>query len=384
MSSKQNIHIILLLSLLVSSFMVNAQAPLVQAALSKLERASNFSYQYTLKLRQYNTDTVTTSYKHFLSRNPIDKIVGYRYRLESGNESDNSHTLETYNGNELIRFNRRDSTYQSHKANSSSLQGSLLGYLRMLKNLADKKPVINIKDTTINSVNYARFIIISYDTVISQEHYYTRINLSFDKDTGLPARITTVSRNRNTADAVTNYYSSFDYTAYQFNLEDVEAAFSTDKTGYRLPKEKLTLPLLKTGSPAPDWTLSDSNAKTLTLSQSEGKVLLLNFFFIGCEGGMVSLKPLNNLYHRYKGKNFALISISDRDSRKMIEDFKKSYQIPFPMGGEAKTIFDTYHVSVSPTFYFIGKDGKIAKVQEGYSDDFETKAMETIDGLLQQ
>ncbi|MES2455539.1 MAG: redoxin domain-containing protein [Bacteroidota bacterium] len=98
---------------------------------------------------------------------------------------------------------------------------------------------------------------------------------------------------------------------------------------------------------------------------------------------MVSLKPLNNLYHKYKEKNFALISISDRDSRKMIEDFKKSCQIPFPMRGEARATFDAYHLSVSPTFYFIGKDGKIAQVQEGYNDSFESKAMEIIEGLLQ-
>lgn len=384
MSSKQNIRIILFLALLLSSLISSAQAPLIQTALLKLERASNFSYQYTLKLRQYNTDTVTSSYKHSLRRDPNDKTVGYRYRLESRNKSDNSHSLEAYNGTQLIRLNLRDSTYQTTMANSSSLQGTLLGYLRMLKNLSDKKPVRNIKDTTINAVNYARCMISSYDTLINQEHYYTHINLSFDKNTGLPAAITTVSRNRNTADAVTNYYSSFEYSDYHFNLQEGDSSFSADTTGFRLPVERPTLPLLSPGSNAPDWTLSDTNNQALSLSKFKGKVVLLNFFFIGCEGGMVSLKPLNNLYHKYKGKSFTLISISDRDSRKMIEDFKKSYQIPFQMRGEARDTFEAYHVSVSPTFYIIGKDGKIAKVQEGYNDSFESKAMQTIDSLLQK
>lgn len=384
MSSKQNIHIILFISLLFSSLMVNAQASLIHAALFKLEHASNFSYEYTLKLSQYNTDTVTTSYKHFLSRNQKDSLVGYRYRFETRNQGDISEFIDTYDGNKLIRLNMQNNTYQVDKANSSSLQGSLLGYLRMLKNLADKKPVITIKDTTINAVKYERFMISSYDTVLNQEHYYTRINLSFDKATGLPARITTVSKNRNTADAVTNYYSSFDYAAYNLNLEKLDLTFSADTTGFRLPEDRPTLPLLKPGSLAPDWTLLDKNNQPLSLSQLKGKVLLLNFFFIGCEGGMVSLKPLNNLYHNYKEKNFALISFSDRDSRKMIEDFRKSYQIPFPMFGEASATFDNYHVSVSPTFYFIGRDGKIAQVQEGYNETFESKAMQTIDGLLRK
>lgn len=198
----------------------------------------------------------------------------------------------------------------------------------------------------------------------------------------MPMRIVTVSRNRSTADAVTNYYSSFDYSAYHLDQENIDSAFSTDITGYRLPVEKPALPLLDMGSPAPDGTLLDIGNKQLKLSALKGKVVLLNFFFIGCEGGMVSLKPLKNLYSKYEKKNFTVLSISDRDSRQTVSDFKKSYQIPFSIYGDAKGAFDAYHVSVSPTFYFIGKDGKIAQVLEGYGDSFETEATEIIDGLL--
>lgn len=78
---------------------------------------------------------------------------------------------------------------------------------------------------------------------------------------------------------------------------------------------------------------------------------------------MASLKPLNNLYHKYIERNFELINISDRDSRKMIENFKKSHQVPLHLGGEAKTVFDIYHVSSCPTFYYSGNGGQITQVQ---------------------
>jgi peroxiredoxin len=44
--------------------------------------------------------------------------------------------------------------------------------------------------------------------------------------------------------------------------------------------------LLAVGTTAPNWTLYDVNGKQLSLSQLKGKVVLLDFYFIGCSGCM--------------------------------------------------------------------------------------------------
>jgi thioredoxin-related protein len=52
------------------------------------------------------------------------------------------------------------------------------------------------------------------------------------------------------------------------------------------------------------------------------------------------------------------------------------------MYANANDVAKLYKTSAYPTFYFIDKEGKIANVFSGYSDDFETKTSSIIDSLL--
>jgi thiol-disulfide isomerase/thioredoxin len=116
----------------------------------------------------------------------------------------------------------------------------------------------------------------------------------------------------------------------------------------------------------------------------KGKIVLMDFFFVGCVPCMNALAPLDKLHEKYKNKNFVILSISDRDSKKLVTAFKKIQRIKnqiYPHGGDVAKL---YHMTVAPTFYFIDKEGKIASVLDGYSDDFEKKMSAIIDNLLKK
>jgi thioredoxin-related protein len=49
---------------------------------------------------------------------------------------------------------------------------------------------------------------------------------------------------------------------------------------------------------------------------------------------------------------------------------------------DAAEVVKSYHVESAPVFYFIGKGGKIAKVIDGYDENFEEKAISIINNLL--
>jgi hypothetical protein len=61
---------------------------------------------------------------------------------------------------------------------------------------------------------------------------------------------------------------------------------------------------------------------------------------------MNTLAPLDKLNEKYKNKNFVILSISDRDSKKLVTAFKKIQRIKnqmYPNGGdvaELKALFE--------------------------------------------
>jgi peroxiredoxin len=156
--------------------------------------------------------------------------------------------------------------------------------------------------------------------------------------------------------------------------------------GFHPPKEqpKEQSALLASGAVAPDWSLYTAEGKKVSLTEMKGKVVLLDFFFIGCEGCMRSLKPLNKLHEKYKNQNVAMVSMTYRDSKKSVIEFKKNYNIKYPIYVDAGDVVKLYHVEGFPTFYLINKEGKIANVIVGYSDDFEEKVTSIIDDLLKK
>ena len=360
-----------------------AQVSLIQRAIDKLEGYKNFSYQDTYKQKEYTNDTLIMYHKDVFSRAPEDKISGYLFSMETLIMGEKFPYMDVYNGQNLMHITPGDSSYSMSKIRASATQQSLLGYLKRLNDLLHKRPYRIAGDTTINAIAYAHLIMNTYDTIINKEHYYTRIHLIFDKLSGMPIYIIGKSRHV-TGDGVTNYYSKHSYFNYKFDQDNIDLASIMPPKGLHPSKKLPVLTLLSPGTVAPDWTLYTADGKKMSLSQMKGKIVLLDFYFIGCTGCMLSIKPMNNLHKKYKNQNVVIASITERDSKKSVLAFDKQYRIYYPGYVEAADVVKSYHVTGFPTFYFIDKEGKVANVFNGYDDDFEQKAALTIDGLLKK
>jgi peroxiredoxin len=141
---------------------------------------------------------------------------------------------------------------------------------------------------------------------------------------------------------------------------------------------------LASGTTAPDWTLFSTDGKKLTLSDLKGKVVLLDFSFIGCGNCMSALNPMNALHEKYKDKNVVIASIFFRDKSDVVKKFVRNYNIKYPVYVDANSeVTKSYRVPGGPYFYFIDKEGKIQKVIEGYySNVFEKETASILDNLL--
>lgn len=370
----------------------NAQISLVQNTTTKLEGYKNYSYRSITRLKEFFTgDTITEEHNAIFAKASEDKNFGYLFNIETRNEKGMSAYTDLYNGQDLIHMIPEDSTYEMQQIHAFNTQGTLPGRLKWIQDRLEKRSsqIVQTNDTVINAISSYHLIADVYDTIINKERNYTYVHLFIDKSSGMPDCIIVKSRYSTFGDGISTYYSESRYFDYRFNQHAIDIASMMIPKGFHPLKERPVLPkeqtdLLALGSLAPDWSLYAADGKKGSLTEMKGKVVILDFFFIGCGGCMLSLRPLNKIHEKYENRSVAIMSMTERDSKKSILEFEKNYHIEYPGYIDAADVVNAYHVRGFPTFYFIDKEGRIADAFVGYSDDFEEKVTSIIDNLLKR
>jgi peroxiredoxin len=373
----------LCLLVLLHSAVAKAQISLVQNLLDKMESYHNISYRSVNKLKDMSADTTLAHNRELFLKAPGDKLYGYLYSIETDHKTENFHKTDLYNGRGLNILSVRDSTYFPNNGTSGEFGWSVFGGLRFLRDRYHAKPfnVTLLKDTMINGKANTHFVANAYDTVDTQVHLYSNRDYYIDKQTGLPALVIIKGRYKYNG-VVNEYYNETRYFDYKLNSPDITQANFDIPRGFSPRAEQAAPPaLLDTGTTAPNWTLYDANGKKLSLTELRGKVVLMDFYFIGCSGCMASIKPLNTLYEKYKNKGLVIASLTERDSKRAVLDFEKRFKVGYSGYINAAEVVKAYHVSAFPTFYFIDREGKIANVFVG-SKELEEKAASVIESLL--
>lgn len=371
--------------LLLNSTHVNAQISVIQNLLGRLEGYQNFSYQSIHKRKDIEVDTTITHNKELFLKAPNDKQFGYYYSIETDYKTETSNKREVYNGDGVHVLSFSDTSFFSEKEPVGYVQSLIDGLMFLNSRYSTQPfPIKTLQDTVIDGVTNMHIVANVTDTIDNNEHLYTRREFYIDKQTGLLTLATIKGRYKfNASGPVNDYYDEVKYFNYKVNQPDVALAnFTVPNTFHPQKRQPAPPALLTSGTIAPDWTLYDVNDNKVSLSQMKGKVVLLDFYFIGCSGCMLSLGPLNAIYEKYKNKDVIMTSLTERDGKKEVTAFEKTYKIQYPGYVGAADVVKAYHVTAFPTFYLIDKEGKIETVIDGYDDDFEQKVTATIDNLL--
>jgi peroxiredoxin len=371
------------LIVLLYSSIADAQISSIENLIDKVESYQNFSYRSINKRRDMSADTTIALNNESFLKAPNDKKFGYLYSLETNHTTETFQRTGLYDGTGFTILSTSDSTFFASDEHNNDYNQSLIGALKFLKDRYTKKPfgVTTLKDTIINGAANSHFIANVYDTLDNKEHLYSNRDYYVNKQTGLPSLVTIKGRYKYNG-LVSGYYDETRYFDYKLDIPNITAANFVIPKGFK-PREDKTAPaLLAVGTTAPDWTLYDANGKRVSLSQLKGKVVLLDFYFIGCSGCMASINPLNAIYEKFKNKGLITASLTARDSKKAVLDFEKRYKINYPGYINAAEVVKSYNVTTFPTFYFIDKEGKIGNVVVGYTDDFEEKVTSVINNLL--
>lgn len=126
------------------------------------------------------------------------------------------------------------------------------------------------------------------------------------------------------------------------------------------------------GKPLIGFEASLLNGETVRLEDQKGKVILLNFWFIGCAPYMGEIGDINKIHTGYKDSNVVVLSLA-RNSTEQLNKFNKgkfskpTEPILYPIVPSCEEIAGKYGVTGYPTTILIDKKGVIRLVYAGAS-----------------
>lgn len=126
--------------------------------------------------------------------------------------------------------------------------------------------------------------------------------------------------------------------------------------------------------PAPDFTLTDLNGKTIKLADYKGKVLFLNFWATWCPPCRAEIPDFVEAYAEQKDNGLEILGISvDTKGKGTVADFVEQYKINYPVVLESrqkieKLVNDYQPGQYIPATIIIDKSGRIRHKEVGAID----------------
>jgi peroxiredoxin len=116
------------------------------------------------------------------------------------------------------------------------------------------------------------------------------------------------------------------------------------------------------GDQAADFTLVDTSGNTVSLSQMQGKVVVVNFFTVFCQPCRHEMPDLNAIYNENKDKGLAMVGICLNADPNQLNALIKQLKLDYPvLLGTDKVSKDYGEIVGVPTTFIINKQGKIAE-----------------------
>jgi len=123
---------------------------------------------------------------------------------------------------------------------------------------------------------------------------------------------------------------------------------------------------LKAGSEAPDFTFTDFEGSTHTLSSYRGNVVVINFWASWCDPCAEEAAILEQAYQEYGDEDVVFLGIAYSDTESKSRAYVDDYGVTYPNGPDKGTkISPEYHVAGVPETFIIDPAGVLAAVKIG-------------------
>lgn len=169
-------------------------------------------------------------------------------------------------------------------------------------------------------------------------------------------------------------------------FEAFAPAVKESRYGKAIADRLAVIQAIQPGRPAPDFTLTDIDGKTLRLSDFRGKWVLLDFWGSWCIWCRKGNPALVELYQKYGGKDFEIIGLAARDrednwKKAIAEDGLTWRHANLALNEGGNDLPAQYNVSGFPTKILIDPEGNISVISIGYHETDDPAAVKLIDAL---
>ena len=137
------------------------------------------------------------------------------------------------------------------------------------------------------------------------------------------------------------------------------------------------------GQYPPSFLLPDLNGTEMSLSDFEGKVVVLDMWATWCPPCREEIPFLIKLYDEFEEQGLAIVGVGlDQGGAADLAPFVKSNSIDYTILVGDRAIGQAYKVSGIPTTFIIGRDGRIAAKHIGFSSEMKPEMRSEIVKLL--
>jgi len=120
---------------------------------------------------------------------------------------------------------------------------------------------------------------------------------------------------------------------------------------------------LVVGAKFPDFNVADLAGQPLSVANSKGKVVLIDFWATWCPPCRAELPNVIATYQKYHSKGFDIIGVSLDEDKAQLLSFIKGKNMTWPQYFDGKKwdnkLAMNYGVEIAPTNYLLDGDGKI-------------------------
>ena len=113
------------------------------------------------------------------------------------------------------------------------------------------------------------------------------------------------------------------------------------------------------GTVAPAFDVPDIDAKWINTDGLKGKVIVLNFWFIGCVGCMDEIPKLSVMADKFKGNDDVVFVAIATNTPQELRTYLRGHPFNYRHVGQGLSLVNLFKFSGYPKNIVIGRDGKI-------------------------
>jgi peroxiredoxin len=137
--------------------------------------------------------------------------------------------------------------------------------------------------------------------------------------------------------------------------------------------------------PAPDFTLTDANGQSVTLSDLRGQVIMINFWASWCGPCRQEMPLLEQIHQRYEPLGFTLLGVNVEKNPADGQAFLKERPVSFPVLYDPENdISKLYDVVAMPSTVLIDRQGNVRYLHHGYKPGYENDYQDQIRALARE